>query len=60
MPQLDSVSEESHATLRVAIDLRIRIIVIPTNKFADRGHPKVLDLRNNLFNELGIDKGGID
>ena len=60
MPQLDSVSEESHATLRVEIDHRILLRVIPSYEFAGRGHPKVLDLLNDLFKELGIDKGGID
>lgn len=60
MPQLDSVSEESHATLRVAIDHRILLRVIPSYEFAGRGHPKVLDLPNDLFKELGIDIGSID
>ena len=60
MPQLDSVSEESHATLRVAIDHRILLRVIPSNEFAGRGQPKVLDLPNDLFKELGIDRGGLD
>ena len=60
MPQLDSVSEESHATLRVEIDHRILLRVIPSYEFAGRGHPKVLDLPNDLFNELGINKGGIN
>ena len=60
MPQLDSVSEESHATLRVEIDHRILLRVIPSYEFAGRGHPKVLDLPNDLFNKLGIDRGGLD
>ena len=58
--RLDVKTEESHATLRVAIDLRIRIIVIPTNKLAGRRPSKVFDLPNDLFNELGIDRGGLD
>ena len=60
LPQLDIKSEESHATLRVAIDHRILLRVIPSNEFAGRGHPKVLDLPNNLFKELGIDRGDLD
>ena len=59
MPQLDSVSEESHTTLRVEIDHRILLRVIPSYEFAGRGHPKVLDLPNDLFKELGIDKGAL-
>ena len=58
--RLDVKTEESHTTLRDAIDLRIRIIVIPTNKLAGRGHSKVLDLPNDLFNKLGIDRGSLD
>ena len=60
MPQLDSVSEESHTTLRVAIDHRILLRVIPSYEFAGRGHPKILDLPNDLSKELGIDRGGLD
>ena len=60
MPQLDSVSEESHATLRVAIDHRICLIVIPSNELADRRHSKVFNLPNDLLNELGTDRGGLD
>ena len=60
LSQLDIKSEESHATLRVAIDHRILLRVIPSYEFAGRGHSKVLDLPNDLFKELGIDKGGID
>ena len=60
MPQLDSVSEESHTTLRVAIDHRILLRVIPSYEFAGRGHPKILDLPNDLFKELGIDRGSLD
>ena len=60
MPQLDSVSEESQTTLRVAIDHRILLRVIPSYEFAGRGHPKILDLPNDLFNKLGIDRGGLD
>ena len=60
MPQLDSVSEESHSTLRVEIDHRILLRVIPSYEFAGRVQPKVLDLPNDLFNELGIDRGSLD
>ena len=60
MPQLDSVSEESHSTLRVEIDHRILLRVIPRYEFAGRVQPKVLDLPNDLFNELGIDRGSLD
>ena len=60
MPQLDSVSEESHSTLRVEIDHRILLRVIPSYEFAGRGQPKVLDLPNDLFNELRIDRGSLD
>ena len=42
LPQLDIKSEESHASLRVAIDHRILLRVIPSNEFADRNIPKYL------------------
>ena len=60
MPQLDSVSEESHTTLRVTIDHRILHRVIPSYELAGRRPSKVLDLPNDLFNKLGIDRGGLD
>ena len=58
--RLDVKTEESHTTLRVAIDHRILLRVIPSYEFAGRGHSKVLDLPNDLFKELGIDRGSQD
>ena len=58
--RLDVKTEESHATLRDAIDLRILLRGIPSYEFAGRGHSKVLDLPNDLFNKLGIDRGSLD
>ena len=58
--RLDIKSEESHAALRVEIDHRILLRVIPCYEFAGRRYSKVLDLSNDLFKELGIDRGGID
>lgn len=58
--RLDVKTKESHTTLRVAIDHRILLRVIPSYEFAGRGHSKVLDLPNDLFNKLGIDRGGLD
>jgi hypothetical protein len=58
--KLDSESKESHTTLRVEIDHRILLWVIPSYEFTGRGHSKVLDLPNDLFKELGIDRGGLD
>ena len=58
--RLDVKTKESHATLRVAIDHRILLRVIPSYEFAGRRHSKVLDLPNDLFKELGIDRGGLD
>jgi len=58
--KLDIKSKESHATLRVEIDHRILLRVIPCNEFAGRRPSKVLDLPNDLFKELGIDRGGLD
>ena len=58
--RLDVKTEESHATLRVAIDHRILLRVIPSYEFAGRGHPKGLNLSNDFFKELGIDRGSLD
>lgn len=55
LSQLDIKSEESHATLRVAIDHRILLRVIPSKEFADRRPSKVFDLPDDLFDDRGID-----
>jgi hypothetical protein len=58
--RLDIKSKESHTTLRVEIDHRILLRVIPSYEFAGRRYSKVLDLPNDLFKELGIDRRGLD
>ena len=58
--RLDVKTEESHATLRVAIDHGILLRVIPSYEFAGRRPSKGLDLPNDLFNKLGIDRGSLD